>query len=71
MFALPEHEITHRLKVDNPWWQEFKVDKSFSELLRRDYFTNFAKLATNTTLNRAIILMATRRVEKAVMRRQL
>lgn len=68
MLQISEKEITTRLRFDNPWWSEgIGIEPRFKEMPRRSYFERFFGLATDWSINRAIVLMGSRRVGKTVM----
>lgn len=60
-------EVEKRLLFDNPWWNDKGcVDKRYQNFPKRSYFSSFFKL-TQQDINRAIVLMGSRRVGKTVM----
>jgi|TARA_B100000745_G_scaffold114585_1_gene73921 predicted AAA+ superfamily ATPase len=67
MLLVSENEVQKRLFLDNPWWEQNKIDARFEELPRRAYFEHFYELVSDRDLNRAVILMGPRRVGKTVM----
>jgi uncharacterized protein len=68
MLEISRNEIKSRMGFDNPWWQEgITVERRFREMPRRSYFEPFFRLATDRTVNRAVVLMGPRRVGKTVM----
>ena len=72
MLEISEQDVAKRLARDNPWWAVEAHGRPFSwDMPERDYFDRFQKLATNTDVRRAIILMGPRRVGKTVMLTQL
>lgn len=71
MLTISEKEITERLRFDNPWWEKNAVGGRIISLPRRFYFDPFYQLATDRSVNRAIILLGPRRVGKTVMVQQM
>lgn len=68
MLQVSEKEVLHRLEFDNPWWKTGQnVGGKIGTYPRRLYFPPFYKLVTDTSVNRAVILMGPRRVGKTVM----
>ncbi|KAA0683026.1 ATP-binding protein [Roseomonas genomospecies 6] len=70
MREVTENEVRLRLRLDNPWWREGKVDEYLAPPIRRAHFEPFFKLVTNREVNRAVVLMGPRRVGKTVLIRQ-
>lgn len=64
---LLEKQIIGRLKVDNPWWTEYKIPEYLTKMNPRLYLNIFMPLVQATDLRRALILMGPRRVGKTVM----
>ncbi|SFA51455.1 hypothetical protein SAMN04488511_11043 [Pedobacter suwonensis] len=60
-------QVLDRLRFENPWWTSGSIDNYFSEMPRRAYYKSFCKLASETSINRAIVLMGPRRVGKTVL----
>jgi predicted AAA+ superfamily ATPase len=64
---ISKEEIEKRLSFDNPWWQNNgRVDRRYQNFPKRSYFSSFYKLVQQD-INRAIVLMGSRRVGKTVM----
>lgn len=70
MRDVTENEVRLRLRLDNPWWRDGKVDDYLAPPIRRAHFELFFKLVTNREVNRAVVLMGPRRVGKTVLIRQ-
>lgn len=69
---IPAHEAQRRLALDNPWWKAGQgIDAEEAGWPRRAYFTQFASLALNTGVRRAVVLIGPRRVGKTVMLKHL
>ena len=60
-------QVLDRIRFENPWWTTNAIDAYFKDMPRRAYFNSFQQLATETSVNRAIVLMGPRRVGKTVM----
>ena len=61
-------EVLERLRLDNPWWFDApSIRSQLRKWPRRDYFDPFFQLLSNREVNRAVILMGSRRVGKTVM----
>lgn len=69
MALLPysEEQILERLRFENPWWVNGKVEDFYTSMQRRSYFDLFIHLVTETSVRRAVVLMGPRRVGKTVM----
>ncbi len=67
MIPISESEILDRLKFDNPWWENGQIEGRFQALPRRAYYSNFYELLKDRSINRAAILMGSRRVGKTVL----
>ncbi len=69
---IPAHEVQRRLGLDNPWWRAGQgIDPEEAGWQRRAYFQQFAELAMQTSVRRAIVLIGPRRVGKTVMLKHL
>lgn len=69
---IPLQEVQRRLGVDNPWWKAGSgIDPEEADWPRRAYFTHFARLALDTAVRRAVVLIGPRRVGKTVMLKHL
>lgn len=69
---IPLQEVQRRLGADNPWWKAGSgIDREEAEWPRRAYFQHFARLALETAVRRAIVLIGPRRVGKTVMLKHL
>lgn len=69
---IPLHEVQRRLNMDNPWWRAgHGIDAEEDDWPRRAYFAQFAKLALDTAVRRAVVLIGPRRVGKTVMLKHL
>lgn len=65
---IPIQEVQRRLSLDNPWWRSGGgIDPEESAWPRRAYFSPFCRLALETRVRRAVVLIGPRRVGKTVM----
>ncbi|MCB0807475.1 MAG: ATP-binding protein [Bacteroidales bacterium] len=62
-----QEQIIDRIKFENPWWLDHRIEKDFDDLPRRAYYKIFKPLASELEVRRAIVLMGPRRVGKTVM----
>jgi uncharacterized protein len=68
MLEISLNEVIARLRFDNPWWPPGDgIEPRFNAMPRRSYFDRFFALATDWSINRAVVLMGPRRVGKTVM----
>lgn len=69
MALLPysEEQITERLRFENPWWVNGKVEDYYNSMQRRLYMNLFMPLVMESGVRRAVVLMGPRRVGKTVM----
>lgn len=69
---IPLHEVQRRLNTDNPWWKAGSgIDPEEAGWPRRAYFSQFARLVTERSVRRAVVLIGPRRVGKTVMIKHL
>lgn len=65
---IPMEEVRRRLALDNPWWRAgCGIDPEEAGWPRRAYFPHFLRLASETRVRRAVVLIGPRRVGKTVM----
>ena len=65
---IPVQEVQRRLGADNPWWRAGEgIDREEAAWPRRAYFPHFRRLALETGVRRAVVLIGPRRVGKTVM----
>lgn len=65
---IPLQEVQRRLSLDNPWWRAGGgIDPEEARWPRRAYFPPFCRLALDTRVRRAVVLIGPRRVGKTVM----
>lgn len=65
--AFSEDQIIDKIKFENPWWQNNKVEDYYTSMKRRLYFDLFRPLVNRNGVKRATVLMGPRRVGKTVM----
>lgn len=69
---IPLHEVQRRLAMDNPWWKAGQgIDPEEAAWPRRAYFDQFARIAQETSVRRAVVLIGPRRVGKTVLLKHL
>lgn len=69
---IPLSEVRRRLALDNPWWRAgCGIDPEEASWPRRAYFPHFRRLARQTSVRRAVVLVGPRRVGKTVMLKHL
>lgn len=67
MKQVPFEKVANSLKRENPWWETNEVPKSIREMHPRPYLKILYPLVSESTVNRAVILMGPRRVGKTVI----
>jgi len=67
LLKITEEQVLERIRFENPWWVEGKVDSFYDSMKRRLYFNLFYRLIENSKIRRAVVLMGPRRVGKTVM----
>lgn len=60
-------QVLDRIRFENPWWVDGRIDKDYDEMPRRLYFDLFKPLVYEKDIRRAVVLMGPRRVGKTVM----
>lgn len=63
----PIHRLMRR---ENPWWKTGSIRPEHAAMKRRGRFPAFARLAEETRIRRAVVLMGPRRVGKTVLLHQ-
>ncbi len=66
-YAIPTAKIQERLRFENPWWSNGKLNEELSLLPKRLYFDLFLPFVTQVSVKRAVIVVGPRRVGKTVM----
>ena len=67
LFEITEEQILTRIRFENPWWVDGKIDSFYDSMKRRLYFPKFLPLVVESKIKRAAVLMGPRRVGKTVM----
>ena len=67
LISVSQEQIVERIKFENPWWVDGRIEKDYNEMPRRAYFGIFRNLANEKEVRRAIVLMGPRRVGKTVI----
>ncbi len=67
LFEITEEQVLNRIRFENPWWVDGKIDEFYHSMKRRLYFAKFLPLVTKSKIKRAAVLMGPRRVGKTVM----
>lgn len=62
-----EEQISERLRFENHWWSNGRVEEYYTSMRRRLYFELFFQLISETEIRRAVVMMGPRRVGKTVM----
>lgn len=65
--SISKEQVLDRIKFENPWWVNGKIEQDYDSMPRRHYFEIFKPLAYETEIRRAVVLMGPRRVGKTVM----
>ncbi len=67
LLKITEQQIIDRIKFENPWWIDGKIDDFYDSMKRRLYFSVFFPLIIRRRIKRAVVLMGPRRVGKTVL----
>lgn len=67
LFRITEEQVLNRIRFENPWWVDGKIDEFYNSMKRRLYFSKFFPLVKSNSIKRAAVLMGPRRVGKTVM----
>lgn len=67
LFKITDEQILNRIKFENPWWVNGKIDDFYHLMKRRLYFSKFFPQIIEKKIKRAVVLMGPRRVGKTVM----
>jgi predicted AAA+ superfamily ATPase len=65
--SIAKEQVIDRIRFENPWWVNGKIEEDFQTMPRRHYFELFKPLVYETDIRRAVVLMGPRRVGKTVM----
>ncbi len=64
---ISKKQVLDRIRFENPWWVEGKIEEDYQAMPRRLYFELFKPLVYERDIRRAVVLMGPRRVGKTVM----
>jgi len=64
---ISKKQVLDRIRFENPWWLEGKIEEDYQQMPRRLYFELFKPLVYEREIRRAVVLMGPRRVGKTVM----
>lgn len=67
MKIIADAQITKRFEIENPWWQDGKLQFPYEHMKERPYLEQLYKHITDISIRRAIVLMGPRRVGKTVL----
>ena len=66
----PPSPVRRLMQRENPWWDTGAIRPDYAAMKRRGRFARFARLAEETGIRRAVLLMGARRVGKTVLLHQ-
>jgi len=64
---ISKEQILERIRFENPWWVDGRIEDDYNSMPRRLYFDLFKPLVYEKDVRRAVVLMGPRRVGKTVM----
>lgn len=64
---ISKKQVLDRIRFENPWWVDGKIEDHYQQMPRRLYFELFKPLVYERDIRRAVVLMGPRRVGKSVM----
>lgn len=64
---ISKKQVLDRIRFENPWWVDGKIEDDYNAMPRRLYFDLFKPLVYERDIRRAVVLMGPRRVGKTVM----
>lgn len=64
---ISKNQVLDRIRFENPWWVDGKIEDDYNQMPRRLYFELFKPLVLEHEIRRAVVLMGPRRVGKTVM----
>lgn len=64
---ISKKQVLDRIRFENPWWVDGRIEEDFDSMPRRLYFQLFRPLVYERDIRRAVVLMGPRRVGKTVM----
>lgn len=62
-----KEQILSRMRFDNPWWVNGRIQNDYEDMQPRLYLESFYRLLCEPDIRRSVILMGPRRVGKTVM----
>ena len=62
-----KEQILDRMRFENPWWENSKIEDYYASMMRRDYYSLLFPLIWEKAVKRAVVLMGPRRVGKTVL----
>ena len=71
MRAISSEQWQRRMRIDNPWWSEGRIQPAYSTLKPRAFLGPLCDLVGQTEVRRAVVLMGSRRVGKTVLLHQI
>lgn len=67
MKTISKDAVLHKLKQENPWWENGQIPDFCRKWIPRPYLDLLLPLLTNTKIRRAVVLMGPRRVGKTIL----
>lgn len=64
---IPESQIIEKIKFENHWWKDKKIDTHYANMPRRIYFNIFMQMINTAKDHRAIVLLGQRGIGKTAM----
>ncbi len=64
---ISKKQVIDRIRFENPWWINGKIEADYDVMPRRLYFELFKPLVYESEVRRAVVLMGPRRVGKTVL----
>lgn len=64
---IPESQIIDKIKFENHWWVDKKIDEHYASMPRRIYFNIFMQIVHEAKDDRAVVLLGQRGIGKTAM----
>jgi len=64
---IPESQIIEKVKFENHWWNDKKIDEHYAAMPRRIYFNIFIQIVNEAKDDRAVVLLGQRGIGKTAM----
>ncbi len=64
---IPEQQIVEKIRYENHWWNDKKIDREYAEMPRRIYFNIFMQKINDAKDNKAVVLLGQRGIGKTAM----